>query len=297
LRLRQILINLVGNAIKFTERGAVRLVVRATSGPQPLLSIDVIDTGIGLTPEHLERLFQPFTQADSSMARRFGGTGLGLTISQRLAGLLGGRITVTSTFGEGSVFRVEIPVGPLADEPWIWGAPSRAASFTPAENNQPVQTNHKQVAVAASGDKPLAGRRVLLAEDGPDNQWLISHVLGQAGATVEVVGDGQQALDVAQTAWRSGLPFDAVLMDMQMPVLDGYEATRRLRAAGYDLPIIALTAHAMAEDRRKCLDAGCDDYAAKPIQLPQLLAILAACCSRRETAGENASTTATPSSR
>jgi len=289
LRLRQILINLVGNAIKFTERGAVRLVVRATGGLQPLLSIDIIDTGIGLAPEHLERLFQPFTQADSSMARRFGGTGLGLTISQRLAGLLGGKITVTSKLGEGSVFRVQIPVGPLNSEPWIWGAPPRAAAFTPDTNNRPAQTARRQVAMAESGDKPLSGRRVLLAEDGPDNQWLVSHLLGQAGATVEVVGDGQQAMDVAKSAWRSGLPFDAVLMDMQMPVLDGYEATRRLRAAGYELPIVALTAHAMAEDRRKCLDAGCDDYAAKPIQLPQLLATLAACFSRRETAVADAS--------
>jgi PAS domain S-box-containing protein len=307
LRLRQILINLVGNAIKFTDRGEVRVLVEATPGSLPLLTIDVIDTGIGLTPEQVERLFQPFTQADASMSRRFGGTGLGLAISQRLAGLLGGRITAESQFGAGSRFTVRIPIGPLADEPWTaiqpFGPASPAQSVhadtgpqpaPPAEASrsapQPATNGATADAAPSPTTKqalPLSGRRILLAEDSPDNQWLIMHHLQKNGAVVELAEDGLQAIAKAHAAWKSGRPFDAVLMDMQMPVLDGYEATRRLRANGYVLPILALTAHAQAGDRQKCLAAGCDDYLPKPIRVPQLLAMLTKCLARLDLAGRD----------
>jgi CheY-like chemotaxis protein len=256
------------------------------------MSIDVIDTGIGLKPEQLERLFQAFSQADSSMSRRYGGTGLGLAISQRLAGLLGGRITVTSALGAGSTFHVQIPIGPLAAEPWIEFQSSELADVA---RDAEVRQASPGVGALPDATLPLSGRRILLAEDGPDNQWLISHLLEKNGAQVELVEDGLQAVAKAHGAWQSGQPFDAVLMDMQMPVLDGYEATRRLRVEGYDLPILALTAHAMAGDRQKCLAAGCDDYLTKPIQLPQLLASLARSFSRRE-AVENVSSAMTASS-
>ncbi len=304
LRLRQILINLVGNAIKFTECGEVRVTVQAAADPQPMLTIDVIDTGIGLTADHLERLFQPFTQADSSMSRRFGGTGLGLAISQRLAGLLGGRITVASQFGAGSRFTVRIPIGPLADEPWVEEsspatAPTEIAVLPPQHAAPPLAVQPDAAEPAAESTAgpaapstgmaalPLAGRRILLAEDSPDNQWLITHHLQKNGAVVEVVEDGLQAIAKAHAAWQSGRAFDAVLMDMQMPVLDGYEATRRLRDEGYVLPILALTAHALAQDRQKCLAAGCDEHVPKPINVPRLLAALVGCMQRMEVAGRD----------
>jgi PAS domain S-box-containing protein len=258
-RLRQILVNLIGNAIKFTEAGSVRVVVRTDvdAAGETVLCCDVIDTGIGMAEEQVRMLFQPFSQADTSVRRRFSGTGLGLAISKRLAGMLGGDITVSSTLGQGSTFHVTIATGP-AD--------------CPASAPQPTEASPH----AAGGDaEPRLHGRLLLAEDGPDNQRLIAFVLRKAGAEVDVVDDGQKALDQALDQAAQGMPFDLILMDMQMPVLDGYEATRKLRAQGYRGPIVALTAHAMTEDRKKCLDAGCDDYLAKPIDRRALLQLVA----------------------
>ncbi len=265
LRLRQILVNLVGNAIKFTETGSVRMVPRLMrpAGEPALLQVEVIDTGIGLTAEQASRLFQPFSQADSSTTRRFGGTGLGLTISKRLAEMLGGNITFHSEPGKGSTFRVTVEAGDLAGVRLLDG---------PAE------------AVAPAAQAPAAGNaaaalrldgRILLAEDGPDNQRLIGFVLKKAGAEVTVAENGQIAVAEALAARERNVPFDLILMDMQMPVLDGYEATRRLRAAGYTGPILALTAHAMAGDDAKCLDAGCDGYLSKPIDRAMFLPAIA----------------------
>ncbi len=267
VRLRQILMNLVGNAVKFTESGGVRIVVRAEREPTPRMTFQVIDTGIGLTPEQMGRLFQRFTQADGSTARRFGGTGLGLTISSRLAEMLGGTISVDSKPQEGSTFTLTIDPGPLedaAEEEAIIGRPAAAERIT-ADTHEPRQPT-------SAG--PLSGR-VLLAEDGPDNQRLVSFILRKAGLDVELAENGVVACAKVADALAGQSPYDLVLMDMQMPEMDGYAATQRLRTMGFEGPIIALTAHAMSGDREKCLRAGCDDYATKPVNRPVLLAMIA----------------------
>ena len=267
-RLRQILLNLLGNAIKFTNVGGARLTVRSCRPPdaaaektRPRLEFEVSDTGIGLTAAQLEALFQPFTQADRTTARRFGGTGLGLAISKRLAEQLGGTITVESTPGHGSVFRLTIDPG-TADA---------LRRLTRCECTPPPSP----VTLAPTHPRPSGQHgRVLLAEDGVDNQRLIAHVLRNAGFEVTVVEDGQHAVDAALLARTTGQPFDVILMDMQMPVLDGYEATRALRTHGYCGPIVALTARAQSHDRAECLAAGCSDYATKPIKCRQLIDIV-----------------------
>jgi PAS domain S-box-containing protein len=267
VRLRQILINLVGNAIKFTETGGIRVTAKLGGTPveaEPCLRLEVIDTGIGMSQEQVEKLFQPFSQADSSTTRRFGGTGLGLTISKRLAELLGGDLAVKSAPGEGSSFVVTVATGPVEGVEMVEGS-VEALVF-----------DHRQDACPAedSGDRPLGRVRVLLAEDGPDNQRLISFHLKKWGALVEQADNGQAALDKALAAWRDGKPFDVILMDMQMPLMDGYSATRKLRERGYRGVVIALTAHAMSGDREKCLGVGCDDFATKPIDKRALLAAI-----------------------
>ena len=265
LRVRQILVNLLGNAIKFTEKGGVELsaALERPADGQPRLEITVRDTGIGMSSEQLERAFTPFVQGSRTVADRFGGTGLGLAISQKLARLLGGDITAESTPGRGSTFRLSLPTGPLDGVALVSG--DRAAEPPPAVAlGQPIDSSRCR----------LSGR-VLLAEDGPDNQRLIDLVLTKAGAEVTVVGDGQAAVSAALAAWQSQTPYAVILIDVQMPVLDGLEATRRLRAAGYPYPIVALTAQAMKDDRRLCLEAGCDDYATKPIRRVALLELLA----------------------
>ncbi len=261
-RLRQILTNLTGNAIKFTEVGKVRLVVRLldAQSDEPKMQFEVIDSGIGMTEEQIARLYKPFSQVDTSASRQHGGTGLGLTISKRLAETLGGDITVTSTPGESSTFTVTVGTGPL-DGVKLLDNPSEA-----------------QVATAPD-KKPAAAKtkldcRVLLAEDGPDNQRLISFILKKAGAQVALAENGQLAYQQAREASGAAKPFDVILMDMQMPVMDGYQATRKLREDGYTGPIVALTAHAMDGDRDKCLRAGCDDYASKPINREKLIDIV-----------------------
>jgi len=267
-RLRQILMNLVGNAVKFTELGGVRLVVRMLSPPtvsHPRIGFEVIDTGMGLAPEQLATLFDPFSQADTSTSRRFGGTGLGLAISKRFAEMLGGDITVQSEPGKGSRFLVTVDTGPLEGVPMAEGV------------DEVLHASKKPGAKSASMAPRLSGR-VLLAEDGPANQRLISFVLSKAGAEVTVAENGQIALDEIRRAAEAGRPFDVVLMDMQMPVLDGYDATRRLREVGWRVPVIALTAHAMQGDRQKCLAAGCDDYATKPIDHGALVGLVARYC-------------------
>lgn len=268
LRLRQILINLLGNAAKFTETGAVRIVSRLVEeSASPKLRIDVIDTGIGLKQEQIAMLFQPFTQLDSSARRRFGGTGLGLAISKRLALMLGGDITVASTPGIGSTFSLTIATGPL-DAMSVAIEPTDAVSSV----------------LPAPADPGRLDCRLLLAEDGRDNQRLVSFVLRKRNAEVTVVENGQVAFDCATAAMAAGTPFDIILMDMQMPVLDGYEATARLRNAGFAGPIIAITAHAMPEDRQRCIEAGCDDYLSKPIAADRLVALVASHLARKSSA-------------
>ena len=279
LRLRQILINLIGNAIKFAENGTVTVRMRFEDGDQAgatrnatgerpgVVCFEIADTGIGMSEEQTAQLFTPFTQADSSSSRRFGGTGLGLTISRRLARLLGGEIEVVSQLGRGSTFTVRIAAPRVEAHALVWNDLSlraivqRAGARSKSEPNLP---------------RPKLSGRILLVEDSPDNQRLLRHHLEQAGADVTIDEHGRAAVDRLLGGGDSASPpsapaFDLVLMDMQMPVMDGYEATRTLRANGYDRPILALTANAMAGDREKCLAAGCDEHLPKPIDRAMLL--------------------------
>jgi PAS domain S-box-containing protein len=280
-RIRQILLNLVGNAIKFTAAGEVRIFARvvAASSAEAVFEIGVRDTGVGMSDQQMPKLFQPFQQADNSVSRRFGGTGLGLAISSRLAEMLGGSIRAQSKLGVGSTFTLSLP---LADY-----KPAKLPPVGPEpQSSSPV--------IPAAPPQPLLGLCILLAEDGPDNQRLIAHLLRKAGAEVLLAADGQQAIDQlraaehassgddqphdAESRWRE---VDVVLMDMQMPVVDGYSATRYLRAQGYRGVIAALTAHAMSADREKCLEAGCDDYFTKPVDRVRLIEFVARLAERR----------------
>jgi PAS domain S-box-containing protein len=253
LRLRQILVNLLGNAVKFTESGRIDIrIADAGSGcPNVVLRVEVIDSGIGMTPEQLVRLFMPFTQADASVTRKFGGTGLGLTISRQLAKLLHGDVKASSQAGIGSTFTMTVDGGPSAGVEFLHNLTEAAL---------PVRVNQE-----AQADIHLDGR-ILLVEDGADNQRLLRMQLGDAGALVTSALDGRMAVDLATTQ-----TFDLILMDMQMPIMDGYAATTELRLRGIKIPIIALTAHAMAEDRVKCLAVGCSAYLSKPVQEELLL--------------------------
>jgi PAS domain S-box-containing protein len=259
LRLRQILVNLLGNSVKFTLSGkiAMRIADEGAGAPNIVLRVDVIDSGIGMAPELVGRLFIPFTQGDASITRKFGGTGLGLTISRQMARLLGGDVTVTSQPGIGSTFTLKIDAGPSAGVERVEGL---------TEATLPATMNEK-----ADAKIRLDGR-VLLVEDGADNQRLLRMQLGDAGASVTSALDGRSAVDLAAKR-----PFDLILMDMQMPVMDGYAATTELRRRGLTTPIIALTAFAMAEDRDKCLAAGCSGYLSKPVDEEKLLRAVQEC--------------------
>ncbi|MCA9299036.1 MAG: response regulator, partial [Phycisphaerales bacterium] len=257
VRLRQMLLNLVSNAIKFTHDGSVTILAGVDRDDPGRLWFDVEDSGIGLTKEQCQRIFEPFEQADSGTTRRYGGTGLGLSITQRLARLMGGEVSVRSAESLGSCFRISIPA-PVADETV---APER-----PSAPSIPSPT--------------LKGTRILLVEDGLDNQRLIAIHLRRAGALVVVADDGRHALDLTE----SDIAFDAVVMDMQMPRLDGYDTTRAMRERGRSWPIVAVTANARQGDRERCLDAGCDDYLPKPIDAPRLVETLARLVNETRTA-------------
>ena len=252
LRLRQVLLNLVGNAIKFTDRGWVSLNVELDGWDSEgiWVSFDVTDTGIGISPDELDQLFTPFTQADSSTTRRFGGTGLGLVISQRLVELMGGRIIVDSDPGVGSTFAFSV-------------------RFLPADGSSTLEEEGRRQA----SPLPVSGPwRILLVEDNPVNQLVVSQQLRALGLEVSSATNGREALEILERE-----AFDLVLMDCQMPELDGYEATRRIRQreiGGEHLPVVALTAHAMAGDREKCLAAGMDDYLSKPFSVEDFGAVL-----------------------
>ncbi|MCC6532519.1 MAG: response regulator [Burkholderiales bacterium] len=257
-RLRQILTNLVGNAIKFTERGSVRVRLRLVEARAlPELEIAVIDQGIGIAQDKLEEIFEPFVQADASVSRRFGGTGLGLAISRRFARALGGDIVASSVAGEGSTFTMRIPAGPLAGVALI---DARAASRDAAGATPD----------AASASWRFPPCRVLVVDDGPENRELVRLVLEEAGIEVEEAGDGLAGV----TRTLDGR-FDAVLMDVQMPRLDGVAATRQLREHGCRLPIVALTAHAMKGYEEDMRAHGFTACLVKPIDIDGMLAALA----------------------
>jgi signal transduction histidine kinase/CheY-like chemotaxis protein len=250
VRLKQVLLNLLGNAVKFTGKGEVTLSICVVSQHSGLarLKFEVSDTGIGMSDEAKGRIFEVFSQADSSMTRRYGGTGLGLAISQRLVGLMGGRIKVSSTQGIGSVFSFEIQ----------------------------LQASERQVVpvsmVTPDSSAPLIGR-VLVVEDDRVNQKVLQMMLTKLGILSEVVGDGENAV---QSVLAEPGRWDLVLMDLQMPGMDGLEATRRIREhpTGKMVPIIAITANAMPEDRAACAAAGMNDFVAKPVRRKELRHVL-----------------------
>ncbi len=256
VRLRQILTNLVGNAIKFTELGSVSVRVLAGAGQ---VCFEVEDSGIGMSETQMARLFGAFEQADSSTTRRFGGSGLGLRISQRLAWMMGGDLTVRSTQGVGSVFTCTLP---------LETAPARPAASGPGVRD----------AVPSPGGR-LDGLRVLLAEDGPDNQRLIAFHLRRAGAEVSIARHGLEAAEMLGwdgRAFPAEPAFDLLVTDIQMPEMDGYDLARLVRRSGLPLPVVALTANAMSGDAQRCLDAGCDAYASKPIDRERLIGVCVA---------------------
>lgn len=260
LRLRQIAFNLISNAIRYTDSGAVRVhVCNRISHRAEAITITVSDTGIGIPADKHELLFLPFSQVHPNAPLRGGGVGLGLNISRRLAELLGGSLTFTSASGVGSQFVVTLPV--------IVPRTSELPKPRPEAGRAPL---------AARG--LLSGASILVVEDSPDNRQLLTYLLLEAGARVTNAEDGRQACDLCLQNGRTDSPFDVILMDMQMPVMDGYSATERLRRSGVSTPILALTAFAMADDRDRCLRAGCDDYLSKPIDEAALLQKLAAHC-------------------
>ncbi len=252
-RLKQILINLVGNAIKFTPSGEVRLRI----GYQPddrRLRIDIIDTGIGMKPEQKARLFKPFTQGDSSVTRHFGGTGLGLAISQRLAKMLGGTITVNSTEGQGSTFSLTIATGDIQGVDMI----KPMAMIQPNQDEAPITS----ITLDCS---------VLVVDDRRDIRFLTKSLLTKAGATVDEAEDGEVAIKKVKALIGKGESYDLILLDMQMPKLDGYQTAEQLRRMGFSAPIIALTADAMQGDMSRCIEQGCNDYLSKPIHKATML--------------------------
>lgn len=260
LRLRQILINLVGNAIKYTDRGSIEVIMSLEDElTKTMLRFDVVDTGVGLTQAQIASVFQPFVQGDSTLARRYGGTGLGLVLSREFARLLGGNVVIhDSEPGRGTHVQATVSIDPASVSRWVESPPVVMAVAKPTEK-------------PATPGRALEGFRILVAEDGPDNQRLARALLERAGAEVAIVEDGARAILAAREAAEAGATFDVILMDMQMPNVSGYEATAALRSSGYSAGIVAFTAHALEGDREKCIAAGCDGYVSKPINREHLI--------------------------
>ncbi|MCM2370684.1 chemotaxis protein CheB [Aporhodopirellula aestuarii] len=251
VRLRQVLLNLVGNAIKFTDDGEVRFVIRYDQSDQTM-HFDVIDTGLGIAEDKLDSLFEPFTQADATTTRSAGGTGLGLTICRRLAYSLGGEITADSQPGEGSRFSLVLNV---------------------QNETQLIEPNlNRETPLDAASDDPQISCSVLIVDDRRDIRYLAQHFVEKAGGTVHTATNGREAVDFVTA--EDAPEVDIIVMDMQMPVMDGYEAVAELRQFGCKLPIIALTANAMKEDRDECLAAGCTDYTTKPVDSKVMIGMI-----------------------
>ena len=268
LRLRQILINLLGNAIKFTESGSVRLVVQVPKGDDGSCSLrcEVIDTSIGVPPELCDKIFEPFHRGDPESRRKYSGTGLGLSVSRVFARRLGGDITVISEVGLGSNFCLTIPLGPADQFEWT-SCNSEDLNALP----RPIcgsghPGTHQNVTLVA---------RILLVDDCLDTQRLFAHILSKAGANVTTANNGREAIRMAIQAMVEQRPFDCILLDMQMPDIDGYQVATMLRESGYTAPIIALTANSLPGERERCLTAGCDEFATKPLNRHKLLELVA----------------------
>jgi two-component system, chemotaxis family, CheB/CheR fusion protein len=257
-RLRQILINLLGNAIKFTDRGGVELAVRFDLA-QSELQLHISDSGIGMTAELQQNLFKPFTQGDSSMTKTYGGTGLGLAITKRLVEALEGHIAVDSIPGRGSTFHVSLPMRVLS------GGAYRDIEIAP---RGPALSWQKKLDV-----------RVMIVEDQPDIRRLMEYFIAAAGGAVSTFSSGEAALAAMEERPND---FDVILMDIQMPRMDGYETTRQMRAMGVTKPIIAVTAGAMAGDQANCFAAGCSDYVSKPIEMTKLIETITRAVSARQ---------------
>jgi PAS domain S-box-containing protein len=254
IRLKQILINLVGNALKFTLQGGVTIQLNAPKKDSPL-TIAVRDTGIGIPPELWDRLFHPFSQVDSSNTRQFGGTGLGLALCRRLAQLLGGDVVLSESVpGEGSTFVLQLPAHAGMD----------------GEGSYPSGRHEVRGGTARQPGRQFDGLHLLIVDDSADNRLLMARLLEDQGATVDQAADGGQA--IAKSGEKH---FDLILMDIQMRVMDGFDATRELRRRGFTKPIIAVTAHAMMEDIQQSLDAGCTDHLPKPIDPERLIRMIA----------------------
>lgn len=262
LRVRQILLNLLGNAITFTNSGKITLTASMPSSTDDLLELRVSDTGCGISDSQLARLYKPFTQAESSTSRHFGGTGLGLDISRRFARMLGGDVvTENSAIGVGSVFCLTLAVG-------------KTSAMKVTMDDLHIYTHRPPTVTLPTTQLIFEQPRVLVAEDGIDNRRLLQVLLRKVGIDVETVENGQLAVD-RYFETLAEQPFDLILMDMQMPVLDGYQATRQLRERGVVIPILAITAHAMSGEREKCERAGCTGYLTKPIDRNALFETMA----------------------
>lgn len=258
-RLRQVLMNLVGNAVKFAKGGNVIVNCQlAVIGGEDTLRFDVADNGIGMSPEQLAKIFKPFEQADSTTTRRFGGTGLGLSISKRFVEAMGGEIAVASELGKGSVFSVLLPTGDIS-------AVRRIGHDEAVRTTREIASSHS----SGSLTRAIRSSRILVVDDGETNRQLITLVLGRLGLDVVEAENGREAVEVACSQ-----QVDLILMDMQMPIMDGYEATRTLRQRKVKVPIVALTANAMQGDEQKCRTAGCSHFLTKPIDLDALTLLL-----------------------
>lgn len=253
IRLRQILINLIGNAIKFTERGYVEVKIQVPDPARSHIQFAVRDTGVGIDSRDIEKLFQPFSQGDGNRFSADQGTGLGLTISKQLAARLGGDIKVSSQPGQGSTFILSIEAGPLND-----------AEFAPLAMTSRPAPDVDQLRIRISG-------HVLVVDDLPDIRHLIGEIMSNAGARVSYAGDGEESIHRVAEFCRADDPLDLIIMDMQMPAIDGLTASKKLREQGCEIPILALTAATMQGEKERCIIAGCDDYLSKPVEEAALL--------------------------
>ncbi|MDP1788938.1 MAG: ATP-binding protein, partial [Methylibium sp.] len=268
LRLGQILLNLLSNAVKFTATGQVDVTV-GVSGDK--LVINVRDSGLGMSEEQISRLFMAFEQADRSTTRRYGGTGLGLAITKRLVEMMNGSIVVTSHLGAGSTFSIRLP---LARSTLTFVEPERPTSTGEdlVDVGTAVQRGEREETAGRLPHSRLDGMRVLVAEDNPVNQIVIESMLSMEGAFAEVVADGYEAID--RVAAQLDPKYNAVLLDVMMPGIDGYETARRIHTLDAELPIIGQTGHALAEDRTHCIEAGMVERVTKPLDADELVSVL-----------------------
>ncbi len=265
-RLAQIIDKLIDNAIKFTQQGHIEIRARVRQhNLDDELIVEIEDTGIGINPDQIEHIFDAFHQAQDNLTREFGGSGLGLSFAQDLAHTLNGRIEVISTPGKGSTFTVRLSSPRIPSNTSTQPAPAPESAPTP---------------------DTLASARILVVDDSKDNRVLLQHFLKRTGARTDFAYDGQQAIEQVNAAQRENEPYHIILMDMQMPVLDGYNATKQLRESGFTAPIIAITAHALDGDREHCLEAGCDEYLTKPVSRSALLNTCASFISERNKSSE-----------